>query len=613
MGKKILFVNHHKKQCGVYEFGNDAFRAISKSVKNQFVLAECDSMAELNKAIKEHTPDVIIYNFHPSTMAWVYSKIGPRLFRSNIAGIGILQIGIMHEVTQKVADEATNYRNKMLPGTRAKLINCLFDFYIAPDPTLLLRNPNVYKTGRLIPEYQNNYPLPSVPVIGSFGFGTPNKGFEDIVTVVQKEFDEAVIRLNIAAADFGDPDGANARKIAGEVKQRVTKKGIQLQVTHDYLDKEGILNFLAQNTVNVFLYRDTGGRGVSSAIDNALTVRRPVAVSGSSMFRHLLSEVPSAEIYKSSIREIIERGFAPYEKLASEWDAATLCWEYERIIDSAFKKYQNPYREKMGIIRTVQSSFRRPLTLPDKSFTWLRDSDVAYDEDLTPTGKGLNYSPVVLPADKSLNRILDNDARSLYKPAIQKLFELAPNTMSKKIPEANVQQAFIFDTVCRLLPGFVNPKMLCVGSYEDTAAMGLIRSGFEVEQIDPMINYFLQEYISKPSVKLHSYDIIFSTSVIEHDPDDESFVQCINDLLAINGIAVITCDFKDGWKPGDLKPGVDARLYTQHDLEHRLLQHMPGCVLIDKPDWNCPEPDFVFLNKYRYTFATFVVRKISIQ
>ncbi|HSC36400.1 MAG TPA: methyltransferase domain-containing protein, partial [Chitinophagaceae bacterium] len=122
------------------------------------------------------------------------------------------------------------------------------------------------------------------------------------------------------------------------------------------------------------------------------------------------------------------------------------------------------------------------------------------------------------------------------------------------------------------------------------------------------INYYLQEYYLKPGVAKQSFDIIFSTSVIEHDPDDVSFVQCIAGLLAPGGVAVITCDFREGWKTGDPKPDVDARLYTKEDLFKRLLPNMPGCELVDTPQWDCPEPDFVF-GIYRYTFASFVVRK----
>ena len=136
--------------------------------------------------------------------------------------------------------------------------------------------------------------------------------------------------------------------------------------------------------------------------------------------------------------------------------------------------------------------------------------------------------------------------------------------------------------------------------------------GLKVEEIDPMINYYLQEYITKPTTQLNSYHIILSTSVIEHDPDDEFFVRCINDLLAPGGVAIITCDYKDGWKPGDAKPEVDARFYTKADLKERLLRHMKDCSLVDEPQWECPNPDFIFLGKYQYTFATFVFRKTEL-
>jgi SAM-dependent methyltransferase len=255
----------------------------------------------------------------------------------------------------------------------------------------------------------------------------------------------------------------------------------------------------------------------------------------------------------------------------------------------------------------MKSVVNRWFTLPDKSFTWLRNTEATSEDDLSPVDSP-EYTPVSL-AGNVMNRILDDKAREIYKPAEGKLLDLVPKTMSKKIARANVQQAFVFDTVYRNLNKYNNPNLLCVGSYEDTASMSLQRMGYEIEDIDPMINYFLQEFYTKPSTVKNSYNIIFSTSVIEHDPDDESFVKCISGLLAPGGIAVITCDYKDGWKPGDAKPDVDARFYTKHDLEKRLLSCIPDCELVDSPQWDCPEPDFNYLGKYQYTFATFVVRK----
>ncbi|MEO6539144.1 MAG: hypothetical protein ABIT07_03265 [Ferruginibacter sp.] len=607
---RILFVSHKEAKCGVYEFGKCISDVLDYSTQFQFIRVECFSLAELKAAIAEHQPTAIIYNYHPSVMPWLCTKISKGLYRNNISGIKAIQLGIVHEITQYVADNATAYRNRYITGTSLKKLNTLFDFYIAPDPTLLLKNPLVFKTGRLILKYNKEVISPAITTIGSFGFATPKKGFELLVRKVQEEFEQAIIRINMPAATFGDRDGRNARKIAENCRNIITDSKIKLEISHEYLNNEQLLDFLAGNSINVFMYEDKTGRGISSAVDNALAVKKPIAVSRCPMFRHVLGAKPSICVEDVSLRTILKNGFAPLEKISKNWDAKNLLWDYERILNAAMYKTKSPSGQSMGVFRKIKSVRNKLFSLPDGSFTWLRNTDAANDDNLT-ADTSITYRPVTLPSNKGLNIILDDEARNIYQPAVEKLFELAPSTMAKKITRANVQQAFVFDTVHRLMKNYTAPKLLCVGSYEDTASMALQKMGCVVDEIDPMINFFLQEFYTKPSTVKNSYDIIFSTSVIEHDPDDKSFIECIEGLLSVNGIAVITCDYKDGWKAGDPKPEVNARLYTKNDLEKRLLSYLPDSVLVDKPEWECPNPDFNYLGKYQYSFASFVFRKIK--
>jgi hypothetical protein len=308
---RILFVSHKKARCGVYEFGKNITDVLGHSRRYQFIRIECSSLAELQAAIAENIPAMIIYNYHRSVLPWLATRIGPKLYRNNIASIQIPQIGFIHEITQHVADTATNYKNKYLPIASPNLINSLFDYYIAADPTLLLLNPLVYKTGRLIPSYSNNFKPPTKNIFGSFGFGTPKKGFEKIVQLVQQEYDEAIIRFNIPGADFGDKEGNNARAIAEKCKAQISKPGIQLIVTHDFLDNKAMLDFLAQNTINVFLYEEKSKRELSSTIDNAMAVQRPIAISDSVMFRHVFDVEPSICVTRNSLSTIIQNDFSP--------------------------------------------------------------------------------------------------------------------------------------------------------------------------------------------------------------------------------------------------------------------------------------------------------------
>lgn len=394
-----------------------------------------------------------------------------------------------------------------------------------------------------------------------------------------------------------------------QCKQLIKKTGITLTITHDFLEQGEILDFLAQNSINVFLYQDKTNRGLSSTPDYALAVDRPLAISDSIMFRHLHAVSPSIVYGQSTLKQIIKNGIAPLKGIQSDWNHITLVWEYERIIKAILKKEeQKKHNKQKSTWSNAKIQVRNFLGLQQNKFTWLRNTEAATDDILT-VDPSQDYTPVHLQAPNTFNRILDNNARLLYKPAIKKLEELVPFTMAKKIPEANVQQAFVFDTVYRLSSNYKQPKILCVGSYEDTAAMSLKRLGFEVEEIDPVLNYYLQEFFSKPTTIKNSYDIIFSTSVIEHDPDDASFIKCIEGLLAPEGIAILTCDYKDGWQPGEPKPDVDARFYTKDDLTTRLLSYIPRCNLIDEPQWECKHPDFNYLGKYQYTFATFAIQK----
>ncbi|MDQ6844148.1 MAG: hypothetical protein M3Z92_07335, partial [Bacteroidota bacterium] len=93
MKKTVLFVTHKPKQCGVYEFGKNVFNTISSSHFYQFIKIECDSLPELKKEIDSHNPDAIIYNYHPSVMPWLSTKVSKGIYKNNIANWHIIQIG----------------------------------------------------------------------------------------------------------------------------------------------------------------------------------------------------------------------------------------------------------------------------------------------------------------------------------------------------------------------------------------------------------------------------------------------------------------------------------------------------------------------------------------
>lgn len=203
-----------------------------------------------------------------------------------------------------------------------------------------------------------------------------------------------------------------------------------------------------------------------------------------------------------------------------------------------------------------------------------------------------------------MNIILDNAQRQKYASVIEELRLLCPETISRKIPEANVQQAFVFDMVKKL--SSKNSSILSVGCFEDTAYEALLKSGYSVVGIDPAINVSLDQFKSRQP---KTFDTIFSTSVIEHVENDEDFIGQMCNLLNVGGYGILTCDFNDNYKPGDGKPSCDHRLYTKLDLLLRLSNVLSfnGCELFGEVNYNAA-PDFIF-DGINYSFATFVFKK----
>lgn len=583
ISQKILIISHKEQQCGIYQFGRNIANTLAKSVKYSFGYAECTSAEEFYAIVNDVMPAAIIYNhYYAATMPWLTKKV--------IHKVKVPHIGIIHEVTQQIVD---------------RLDDDFFDFHIAPDPTLLLKNPLVFKTGRLVPNYENNYTAPDVPTIGSFGFGTAGKGFEKLISTIQDEFDDATIKLHIPFATFGDASGTMAQAITKKCQELIVKPGIRLQLSHEFLSQEQLLDFLARNSLNAFFYDENKGRGISSVIDHALATQVPIAITKSNMFRHIFSASPSICIEDSSLKQIMQNGFEPLAHYRREWSEANLIWDYERIVDAVLSKKLKSRSFAEKVSRKLNKFLKKVEAKTHKdSWTPTLEQEVVEEQII----KDSKCSPVSISTVTAFNRILDDVARQQYKPVIDALYLLLPGMMSRKIPEANIQQAFVLDTVKKMSSQYDSPTLLCIGSYDDTAAAALKKYGYRLDEVDPVLNYDLTTFMSKPSIIKGSYNVIFSTSVIEHVRDDELFVKQIGELLASGGTAILTCDYNDQYKSGDAIPQEDFRLYTQTDFKERLLPLITDCSLVDSPQWDCPNPDFVYAG-CRYTFATFVFRK----
>ena len=306
--KTILYLNHQEVRCGVYQLGAATGEALQKSLVYRFVYVEVANSTHAYEAIDACQPAAIICNWHPSTMGWLCNNVVKKFSRP----IGVT----CHDVPYPHIAHAHLHLDPTFPECWER-----------------------FRVRRLVPEFTP--PLMDhgleQPVIGSFGFGFGNKGFERLVQRVNAEFTAATVRLHIAGASFGDPNGTSARAVA-ERCLRMCKPGISLVASHEFMTRVELLNWLACNSINCFFYDVMYGRGVSSVIDLALAVQRPIAITQSWMFRHLMNAKQEISIECRDLKDILAGGDAPLIPYRNDWNAANVVSDYERVADFLTKQ-----------------------------------------------------------------------------------------------------------------------------------------------------------------------------------------------------------------------------------------------------------------------------------
>ena len=178
--------------------------------------------------------------------------------------------------------------------------------------------------------YNGEYPKNKVLTIGSFGFGYLGKGAQDLVRTVSssKDIDKAVLNLHLPVSYYGDAQGIQANEVISLCRKYNDDSRIQLNISQEFKTNDEVLEFLAQNDINIFLYK-VDCDGLSSTIDYALSVKRPIAISKSNMFRHIQED--SILIDKNSITEIVKRGIEPLKKYYSKWSVENFREEFDMV------------------------------------------------------------------------------------------------------------------------------------------------------------------------------------------------------------------------------------------------------------------------------------------
>ncbi len=305
----VLFITRRATRCGVSDYGKRVFSILKRSTRIRAIWGEVSDANDQSSLLEQHRPDAVLYNYYPIVLPWVTDgylapwRAIPHIAIFHEVGLSFSPNGIIDIDSTKTDDPANNYFVSPRP---------LFDF---SPPLASNTNP--------------------IPKIGSFGFGFADKNFPMIAYHVCTQFDQAVLRLNIPFAEFGDPEGVQARAEVEKAKHVIASlnPNIQLEVNHEFIEQQQMLDWLHENDLNVFLYASYDKpRSLSSTIDYALSVRKPICISTSSMFRHVAHVTPSILVTQNTFAQIIRNGIEPLESLYASHHQDKLIAKYEQAI-----------------------------------------------------------------------------------------------------------------------------------------------------------------------------------------------------------------------------------------------------------------------------------------
>lgn len=298
-----LFLNHRQQRCGVYQMGLRIGQCLTHAGVAQYV--EASSLAEAQTVATSTAARVLIYNWHPSTLPWA-SELVRRL-------PNVRHVGLIHEISPDT------------PWVGSEI----FPFRMVCDPSFPTTT-SLFRSVRHVPRSSPTAPNNVHVTVGSFGFAVGGKMFATIAHAVGAEFPSAIVRLRIPCAHFGDDAGVLARK-AARAAQDVTIGNVRVEVSHDFLSDEDLIQWLAGNDLNAFFYDPNGGRGISSVLDYAIAARRPIAINDSQMFRHVRERLgcyPARSLRASLDTRLV------VEDLYNTWTPQRLAQDYAEMISA---------------------------------------------------------------------------------------------------------------------------------------------------------------------------------------------------------------------------------------------------------------------------------------
>jgi hypothetical protein len=308
----VIFINHKKSQCGVYEIGKRIYELLDKTIiPIKYFETSIDGLNEFLSILELEKPKFIIYNYFSTTLKYINKNLFNRF--SNIK-----HIAIIHDP---------------LSPRDIEFYNNTFDGWIIHDDTNPIQSPKKFTTIRPIRRFERKETSnDGVVKVGTHGFNcSPWKMYDTIIDLVQKEFDEVIINFNITYATFGGNKNFN---YFDEWRKKIKKNKVQLNLTSEYMETENdLINFLSKNDLNIYFYNPPHQFvGVGGSADLALSSQSGLVVNSSYMYRHFHQHIGYYEQFNNFNHFIKNK--EKISNLYDLWSPNKMTNDYKKMLES---------------------------------------------------------------------------------------------------------------------------------------------------------------------------------------------------------------------------------------------------------------------------------------
>lgn len=313
---KGIFYNSPHAACSIHSVGILTYQCLKLSSMYSLDYSEDN---QINDGY-----DFVVYNQHFTVNNWM-TCFDVQKFKGPV-------ICIVTEVAYKKGFDPIHYSPKF------------FDAYIILDPTII-QTSNAWGFPRPIPSIvlKTLDPPPlDPPIVGSFGYATEGKNWASIVKAVEKDYDFATIRINIAHAKHVPNNEIRIALAFDQIRKAVTKNGIKLELTSIYMSDEELIHWCSQNTLNCFMYMRSHiyNCGLSAVTDQAIASRRPLLVTTDDTFRHLHSFIKQYPII--GVKEAIDTTGDGVNEMANQWSPFAFCAKFEMLLKTHINNKVKP-------------------------------------------------------------------------------------------------------------------------------------------------------------------------------------------------------------------------------------------------------------------------------